>query len=212
MIDLTCATLVSPIFNDSREHLDLTIRMMRYMTSIAKFGHAMLISACRVETGVPAEVIQIPPTDVAGLQTFQCTVLPRLIHTPFMLMAHNDGFVLDPELWTQEFLKYDFVGAPWGDHVVGNDGFSIQSSKFLWGKSKLMWIDTVQGDEYACRTYRQRMEHYGVTFAPFDLAVLFSTETVGSDTPSFGFHGKTHSDVKYKRGWELIEAFEKGAA
>lgn len=209
MIDLTCATLVSPIYNDSREHLDLTIRMMRYMRSIVQFGHAILITACKVESPVPAEVIQVPPTDIGGLQTFQMTVLPRLIHTPFMMMCHNDGFVILPELWTNEFLSYDFIGAPWGDRVVGNDGFSLQSQKLLWSKSKLPWIDTVQGDEYVCRVHKEQMIRAGVTFAPFGLATLFSTETVNEGYPSFGFHGKTHSDVKYKKGWELIEAFEK---
>lgn len=212
MIDLTCATLVSPIFNDSREHLDLTIRMMRYMTSIAKFSSALLVTACEPKVEAPAEVIQIPPTDIGGLQTFQCTVLPRLIHTPFMMMAHWDGFIIQPELWQGGFLTYDFIGAPWGDGWVGNDGFSLQSQKFLRAKSKLPWINTVQGDEYACRVHRQSMENAGVTFAPAIIAANFSTETAFEHFLSLGFHGKTHSDAKYKRGWELIEAFEKGAA
>lgn len=212
MIDLTCATLVSPIFNDSREHLDLTIRMMRYMTSIAKFSSALLVTACEPKVEVPAEVIQIPPTDIGGLQTFQCTVLPRLIHTPFMMMAHFDGFVIYPEVWTNEFLQYDFIGSPWGDGWVGNDGFSLQSQKFLWAKTKLPWVQTVQGDEYVCRVHRHRMEDAGVRFAPFEMAARFATETAVLPYASLGFHGKTHAEEKYKRGWELIEAFEKGPA
>lgn len=209
MIDLTCATLVSPIFNDSREHLDLTIRMMRYMASVVKFHHAILLSATKVESPVPAEVVQIPPTDIGGLQTILCTILPRLIRTPFMMMAHNDGFIIEPGLWSNNFLRYDFIGAPWGDGVVGNDGFSLQSQKFLWAKSKLPWIDTVQGDEYACRTHRRHMESLGVRFARPEIAAWFSLETTDEGKPSFGFHGRIHTPAKYKRGWELIEAFEK---
>lgn len=209
MIDLTCATLVSPIYNASQEHLDLTIRMMRYMRSVCKFGHGILLTACEPKVEVPAEIIQIPPTDIAGLQTFQYTILPRLIHTPFLMTCHWDGFVIAPELWKRDFLYYDFIGAPWGDGVVGNDGFSIQSQKLLWAKSNMPWVETSQGDDYVCRTHRKRMKDAGVTFAPEDLAASFSTETVSHDTPSLGFHSRATSDVKYKRGWELIEAFEK---
>lgn len=211
MIDLSCATLVSPIYNASPEHLDLTVRVLRYMASVAKFGHIILISACEVKADVPAEVIQIPVTDIGGLQTFQITVLPRLIRTPFMMICHNDGFIIEPELWTSEFLQYDFIGAPWGDRVVGNDGFCLQSQKLLWAKSKMPWVDTVQGDEYICRVHRQRMEDAGVTFAPCYLASRFSTETMNESWQSFGFHGKTHSKTKYERGWKLIEEFEQKA-
>lgn len=208
MINLNCATLVSLIYDRSEEHLSRTIRVLHYMRSIARFGHVLLFSACEVKEPLHF-VVQIPPMDIVGLQTFQIRIVPQFISTPFMMMCHDDGFILQPELWTNEFLQYDYIGAPWGDGVVGNEGFSLQSQKSLWAKSNLPFADTNQGDEFMCRTHRERMIGSGVKFAPFELAAKFSTETVGNAYPSFGFHGRTHSPDKYKKGWELIEAFEQ---
>ena len=35
------------------------------------------------------------------------------IHTDYALIVHADGFVIHPELWRDDFLKYDYIGAPW---------------------------------------------------------------------------------------------------
>ncbi len=35
------------------------------------------------------------------------------IHTDFALIVHADGFVVHPEMWREEFLDYDYIGAPW---------------------------------------------------------------------------------------------------
>src|SRR5688572_9215728 len=35
------------------------------------------------------------------------------IDTSHILLVQYDGYVLDASAWTDEFLKYDYIGAPW---------------------------------------------------------------------------------------------------
>jgi len=66
----------------------------------------------------------------------------RRIDTQFTLVTQWDGYVINAEAWTEEFLDYDYIGARWiGDVVkaagsppeynVGNGGFSLRSDIFL---------------------------------------------------------------------------------
>jgi hypothetical protein len=41
--------------------------------------------------------------------------------TEFAILVHEDGFIVNPECWSDEFLKYDYIGAPW---PIPNDDFS----------------------------------------------------------------------------------------
>jgi hypothetical protein len=66
--------------------------------------------------------------------------------------------IVRPELWSNDFLEYDYIGAPWmysdtsyitdeGEHVpVGNGGFCLRSKKFLEMPTKLgLKLDHRQG-------------------------------------------------------------------
>ncbi len=35
------------------------------------------------------------------------------VATPFALVIQYDGFILNPDAWRDEFLDYDYIGAPW---------------------------------------------------------------------------------------------------
>jgi hypothetical protein len=39
--------------------------------------------------------------------------LHNFIETDFILLIHWDGFVINPEKWSKEFLRYDYIGSPW---------------------------------------------------------------------------------------------------
>ena len=34
------------------------------------------------------------------------------IHTDYAMIVHADGFIVHPEMWRDEFLKYDYIGVP----------------------------------------------------------------------------------------------------
>jgi hypothetical protein len=107
------------------------------------------------------------------------------IETEMFLVFQTDTMILNKDL-LNEFLEYDFVGAPWAfSGWVGNGGLSLRR------KSKMIEIihsksstnDTRNEDMYFCNT-----QHNIPMLVPtFEEAKRFSVETVFHDT-SFGIH------------------------
>ena len=112
-----------------------------------------------------------------------------------MLLIHADGFVVNSDSWTKDFLNYDYIGAPW---PVPNDDFtyrdlngklirvgnsvSIRSLKLLKfpSEQKLPWESThgfFHEDGFICTKINNLIEAAGMKFAPIDLAIKFSQET-----------------------------------
>ena len=140
------------------------------------------------------------------------------VETEFMLMIHPDGFVINPGSWTDEFLEWDYIGAPWplrdtafidpfgNHHRVGNGGFTLRHRKVL----EIPHIEDIpfevnEGDFYKhmnagaynedgniCVHNRHLFEKHGTRFAPVELAARFSHEIPVPETVGikkpFGFH------------------------
>lgn len=115
--------------------------------------------------------------------------------TDFALVVHHDGIVLNPSAWTDDFLRYDYIGSPWSDKVVGNGGFSIRSKRlmqYVAENFRKEYLKQKAGisrneDHFICRTVRNHLESNGFTFAPYDLANKFGTEG-GKYEGQFGAH------------------------
>lgn len=151
------------------------------------------------------EVIKTKKLDYKEYNDFVAMKLHEYVDTDFCLLVQNDGYVLNPEMWTDEFFDYDYIGALWppethytkdGKEVrVGNGGFSFRSKKLLEAPVKmgLTFTDMETGfwheDGFLCVHHRDELERFGIKFAPVKLAARFSTElTVPETTKSFGFH------------------------
>ena len=50
--------------------------------------------------------------------------LGKHVDTEFAMLIHDDGFVVNPDSWREEFLDYDYIGAPW---PLPNDDFSYRA-------------------------------------------------------------------------------------
>jgi predicted O-methyltransferase YrrM len=132
---------------------------------------------------------------------FMLSKLTDFIDTEFCFSIHHDGFVVNPELWSNDFIKYDYIGAPWPStsHFilegkrVGNGGVSIRSKKLM------EYVKTIpqrgHEDTVICVNLRNHLEEKGFTFAPLDVAAKFSVELTCDDldqqvSNTFAFHGK----------------------
>jgi len=145
-------------------------------------------------------------------------IAPLHIKTPQVLNIQWDSWITRPEVWKEEFLNHDYIGAPWlldENHcpveysgpsqidimTVGNSGFSLRSRRLmnflLENKEIYPLIDPAEDYVLSCG-YRKPIEAEGFTWAAPDLALDFSVETVkeyGSHNKSpggydgFGFHG-----------------------
>ena len=160
---------------------------------------------------------------IGNVDEYSYNMIYRLgdyIDTEFALVVQYDGYVINPGLWRDEFLNYDYIGAVWsipGDddkisfrdemgilHRVGNGGFSLRSKKLIDLPKKLnikweSYRNSYNEDGFICVFKRHIYEENGCKFAPIDIAKYFSHEAeipeVQGITP-FGFHGKWS---KYKK-------------
>lgn len=122
--------------------------------------------------------------------------LHKSVIDDYALIVQHDGYVKNPEAWSDEFLNYDYIGATWwykDGMNVGNGGFSLRSKKLLELTAKLNFKNYHPEDHAICRTYRKDLEAYGIKYAPEDVANKFSYE--GWNQPGvwngqFGFHGE----------------------
>lgn len=122
------------------------------------------------------------------------------VYTPHALFVSHDGWILNPQLWRDEWLDLDMIGAPWPHawgthHRVGNTGFSLRSKRFLEAVASALPLHAGQvGDIFACRTLRRPLEEMGMRYATVAQAGSYSWEHYVEDAESgpavsFGFHG-----------------------
>lgn len=130
-----------------------------------------------------------PIKDLEDYSKFVIKDLAQHIKTSHVLIIQWDGFVIRPEAWSDEFLKYDYVGAPWGaehNNMVGNGGFSLRSKKLL-DACAAFEPPFFPEDMTICVKNRKPLEDLGIKFAPHAVASSFSAELT-EYTGQFGFH------------------------
>ena len=172
------------------------------------------------------QMIKIPPLDFLGYSRFILRDLVRYVDTPFCLVVQADGFVLNASSWRNEFLNYDYIGAPWpldlriqpGDiplnltkNSVGNGGFSLRSRSLLIETSKIdfdsLTTPSKSEDLIICHFLYEQMLANGIKFPPPNLAAAFSVE---SQTASYGYNPKTSFGFHGKALRDIIFASSKG--
>ena len=121
------------------------------------------------------------------------------INTDHILFVQWDAMAYNKAAWTDDFLKYDYIGAPWPWYPVGknvgNGGFSLRSRRLLEAlqDTKIQMDpaipEAVNEDQVIGNYHRPYLEqHYGIKYPETGIAAQFSFE-LGQYYPSFGFHG-----------------------
>jgi ADP-heptose:LPS heptosyltransferase len=144
------------------------------------------------------EVIKILPIrSKKEYSHFIIKELTKYFDTDFVLIIQHDGYVLNGKRWLPEFLKYDYIGAPWlysDGKNIGNGGFSCRSKKLhdILASDDFISITDVE-DDSICRLYRDYLEKkYDIRFPSEDLADKFAFELRTPIYDTFGFHGRFH--------------------
>jgi len=191
-------------------HPAMACRALSYSAREIDFAGVILFTSaddvsCR---GVTVRTIE-PISDLAGYSRFCLKELFKHITTDFIITVQTDGFIINPNLWREEFLEYDYIGAPWPASApwcirnrVGNGGFSLRSRRFLELAAQL-------DDEYKHEDVlltNTRYDYFiakGCRYAPVEVALHFALEAKIPDCDynlnnCFGFHGK--GDAFYHQG------------
>ncbi|HQM43498.1 MAG TPA: DUF5672 family protein [Smithellaceae bacterium] len=166
---------------------------LRRCRAVANFKECLLLGACPED--LPEGIRHVDIGAINTNEEYSDFIIRRLgdhIKGDYVLIIQGDGFIIHSECWTSEFLKVDYIGAPWPDPVktVGNGGFSIRSRRLLDALKKLSVGITHPEDDYICRWHRKELEtRHGITFASVELAEKFAFENINPAKPTFGFHG-----------------------
>ena len=103
--------------------------------------------------------------------------------------------MLSGDYFSEFFLNYDYIGAPWPHHQdfnVGNGGFSMRSAKLIHAVQHFFLPDDLNSaeDVVICRYLRARLEDkIALKFASKSVAEKFSFEMAQVSHQTFGFHG-----------------------
>lgn len=172
-----------------------------------KFGSVKLLSS--IPDSDPRVILINPIKSREEYSDFCLKKMIDFIDTEFVLVFQYDGFILNANAWTDEFLNYDYIGAPWwynDTSNVGNGGFSLRSKKLLEIlKNDPSLQKTEHAEDHAiARIYGDYLKNIGITFAPEHIASLFSIEghqkvfnsRINNNwNKQFGFHGLHKTDI-----------------
>jgi hypothetical protein len=139
------------------------------------------------------ELVQAPEIKTTkDYSDYLLSDLSSLIEGTHVLVIQWDSFIVNPELWDTNYLKYDYIGAPWPHHPqtpVGNGGFSLRSIKLIKALQDKRILKRHPEDQAICIDNKLLLEEdFGIKFAPLELAHQFAIER-GEWRESFGFHG-----------------------
>jgi len=193
---------VTLVMVETREHA-LARMAIEDCLRVAEFGDVLVLtdkpmffdfmqsycSQCQIHT-VPDW-----PDKVGWSRAWWFDVPPKL-RTSQTLNIQWDSWIWDVSMWRDEFLKYDFIGAPWwykDGKNDGNGGFCLKSTRlarYIAKHRDKYPCDTPVDDDLLCRKYRPALEDAGFVWAPERVAFDFAFECTRPSATSrhFGFH------------------------
>ncbi len=206
MKSLPNVTLIS---YDNVDDPSRTLRALHYSSREIKFADVVLV--CRIRPdGVNGTTIQkVHEKGRAAATNWHAYGVMNYVQTDFALCIHHDGYVINPQAWRDDWLQYDFIGAPWpaSSHPchpgksesvgrVGNDGFCLKSRAFMEACHEMRSLfiagtkrppdrfgQELGSDTFYCQHQRPALEQRGITFAPVEVAADFSWETNIEEIP-----------------------------
>ena len=208
MLDLKNITLV--VLSSVR--LEKSIKALEYSCRDITWGAIKLVSHTKPDN-LP-DFIQhefCPKMSNLDEYSYACIYeLPKHINTDFAMVIQDDGFVVNADSWREEFLEYDYIGAPWpipqddfsyrdknGELIrVGNGGASLRSKKLLDLPVDLdlewkAFHGYYNEDGFICVYYRHKYIEHGMNFADTNIAKYFSHESMIPEVAGikpFAFH------------------------
>ena len=217
MIRLSNTTLVAM----TSVRIEQTTKALAYSCNDIEFAEVKLITDKKFNDTNKIKKCEIEPINNIDEWNYSIIYkLPKYIDTDFCILIHDNGFIVNPEKWKNEFLEYDYIGAPWpmpsdsfsyrdiNNNIirVGNS-VSLRSKKLLdlAGNLNLEWKPFhgyTNEDGFICVNYRHEYIKAGCKFADIDVAKFFSRENqlienIGIEP--FAFHNYNGPNSKYPK-------------
>lgn len=199
MINLNDVTLINANCIDPES----SVKILNFCSRQIKFKNIFLFSDIK-PINITDNINFFKINKIDSVQKYNEFILRNLvdyIKTNFCLIVQNDGFIINPNLWKDEFLQYDYIGAPWSKYGmkvwkrtnrIGNGGFSLRSKKLMEFIKGFKRIDYNSPEDVITSLV---IEKHNFKYPSVELACKFSLECPVEDYPfdlknCFGFHGK----------------------
>jgi len=201
MIDLRNITLIT--VNCLADQTIKAQRMLNFCLKGCAFNRVKFFTSEAVTSTDSVEIVNIPKiNNLSEYNDFMLYELDQHIDTDFCLVTQVNGFIINPHLWDDDFLNYDYIGAPWFDlgwnrtNRIGNGGFSLRSKKLL--KACATW-KKLNDEEPEDVFISKKLDECDLKYPDPVTALKFSIEWPGIPEnnwlfdikKSFGFHSET---------------------
>ncbi len=206
MKSLPNVTLIS---YDNTDDPSRTLRALEFSSREIKFADVVLVCRNKPDNSNGTTIQRIHAKGYGAAMIWEIAGLVNYIQTDFALCIHHDGYVINPGAWRDDWLQYDFIGAPWpgSSHPchpgksefphgrVGNTGCCLKSKAFMRHTAELrdlfikasrrpdQYGQQYAGDTFCCQHQRPALEQRGITFAPVEVAAGFSWESNIEEVP-----------------------------
>ena len=101
---------------------EASVKALRYSSKEIQFKNIKILSH-RIPNNLTfddaIEFCKIPKFNLREeYSDFTFKKLTNYVNADYVLMIHDDGFVINPHLWKDAFLNYDYIGAPGQDYPI----------------------------------------------------------------------------------------------
>jgi hypothetical protein len=213
-IKLDNVTLLTMSTIDIENH----VKALMFSSENIEFGEIKLITDKKPEN-LPSKIKYEHTEPINNINEWNHRIVYNLtdyVTTDFAILIHDDGFIVNPNSWREDFFNYDYIGAPWSHkHLLDRDGniisvgnsVSLRSKKLLDipKKNNMSWVPydgNFNEDTQICVWNRDLFLDNGINFADFEIAKYFSHEEILPDYDGilpFCFHNFGGGNSKYKK-------------
>ena len=173
------------------------VKTLNYCKRYFNFNNSILFSDKNTENNKNQFIKIEKINNISEYNNFMLKI-GEYIESDFALVVQDDGHIVNPNNWSDEFLEYDYIGAPWpssrkwnkrwkgenrdkiisslSKNRVGNGGFSLRSKEFLNYSSKFNDCLSYAEDVFLCLVNYEEAINNKIKFAPFEIALKFSYE------------------------------------
>jgi hypothetical protein len=193
--------------------LEATLKSFEISTREISFGAVKWISSVK-PYNLPEWITWEFAPEIKNIDDFNSYFFFNLywhVETSHVLTIQHHAYILNPEMWDDNWLRLDYLGAPWPikenayichdlkEHVrVGNGGFSLRS-RYLLSIPKVYRLPLLREQGWAnedgniCVYHRKKMLELFVKYGTVEQAARFSYETPMDENDwgklkTFGFH------------------------
>ena len=156
-----------------------------------KFGDVKLFSDQKFYS---ATTLIKPFADGKAAGEFISNYVPSQVKTSHALFIQWDSWVIDTDMWYDEFLHYDYIGAPWwykDNFNVGNSGFCLRSTALMryLAENRGRFPIGTREDHTLCREQQTYLPQFKWAPEPVAARFAFERSRPAIDSRHFGFHG-----------------------